>query len=119
MRAWQARTKSRTESETTRRSNVLDMSRSDLAQRRPFWWRQLQEPGPHLPGASQVSDQTRPQLANLVGSDKKPDISRVGFAQERAHPVGLLFRICGGEVLLELADRGVRPPKEVGARALV
>src|SRR6266545_993181 len=119
MRIWQARTKSRTKSGTTRRSNVLRMACTDLAQWRPLGWRELQQPGPHLPGASQIPDQAWPERADLVGMNEEPDVPGVGLSQECSHPVRALFRIIRGEVLLELADGGVRPPKEVGPRGVV
>src|SRR5215210_4172350 len=119
MRVWQARTKSRTKSGTTRRSNVFRMACTDLAQRWPLGRRELQEPGPHLPGAPEIPDEARPERADLVGADEEPDVPGVGLPQEGAHPVGALFRIGRGEVFLELADGGVRPPKEVGPRVFV
>src|SRR5436305_6936006 len=119
MRLWQARTKARTESGTTRRSNVLRIVAVDLAQRRPLRRRELQQPGPHLSGTPQVPDQVRPERADVVGGDEEPDVARIGLPQQGTHPVGTLFRIGRAEVLLELADRGVRPPKKVGARGVV
>src|SRR4051812_34615572 len=95
------------------------MTGADLTQRRPFRWREPQQPGPHLSGAPQIPDQAWPERTDLIGIDEEPDIPGVGFPQEGAHPIGALFRIGGGEMLLELADRGGRPPKKVGPRGIV
>src|SRR5690349_9179362 len=119
MRAWQALTKSMTKFGTTRRSKVLRMACPDLAQRRPLRRGQLQQPGPHEPRAPQIPDQVGPEGADLIGRDEEPDVPGVGLPQQGAHPVGALFRIGREKMLLELADRGVRPPKKVGTRVVV
>src|SRR6185369_14614887 len=119
MRAWQALTKSMTKSGTTRRSRVLRMATPDLAQRRPLRRWELQEPGPHLPGAPQIPDEAGPECSNFVGRDEEPDVPGVGFPQQRAHPVGALFRFGREKMLLELADRRFRPPEKVRTRRVV
>src|SRR5579872_804448 len=119
MRAWQALTKAMTKSGTTLRSNVSRTFPPDLTQRRPLGGRELQEPGPHLPGASEITDQAGPERADLVGGHEEPDVPGVGLPQQGSHPIGARFRVGRAEMLLELADRRVRPPQEVGARGIV
>src|SRR4051794_33200059 len=105
MRSWQERTKSRTKSGTTRRSNVLRMACTDLTHRRPLRRREVQQPGPHLAGAPQVADQAGPERTDFVGGDEEPDVPGVGLAQEGSHPIGALLRIGRAQVLFKLADR--------------
>jgi len=69
-----------------------EVAGTDLAQRGPLGRRQLEEPGPHLPGAPEIPDQTGPECADLLRADEEPDIPGVGLAQEGAHPVRALFR---------------------------
>src|SRR4051812_4364579 len=119
MSFWHARTKSRTESGTTLRSNVLRILCLDLAQRRPLGRWELQQPGPHLARASKIPDQVRPERTDVGWTDEEPHVPAIGFPEEGSHPIGALLWIGRGEVLLELADRGLRPPQEVGPRIVV
>lgn len=68
-RSWQARIKARIAGGTTRRSNSLGTPRF---RERPLGGRQIEEPAPHFPRATQVGDEARPEVTNLVRCDEEP-----------------------------------------------
>lgn len=77
---------------------------------------EVEQEAPQLAATAEVAQEVGPGLADLLGGYEQPHVPRVGLAKEGTHPVGLLGGIRGGELLSEIGDRRVRPPKEVRAR---
>src|SRR5690606_32672344 len=55
---------------------------------RPLGRRQAKEPSPHLSRTAQVTQEERPQPANLVGVGEQPYVTRIRFSKQHSEPVG-------------------------------
>src|SRR5215213_8199793 len=74
----------------------------------------LEQPGPELPGLPQIALQARPELPDLTGGDECEDVVRFGLAHQFADEIGADIRVRALEPLLEILERHLAVPEEVG-----
>src|SRR6478672_2692046 len=74
----------------------------------------LEQPGPELPGLSQVALQARPELPDLSGGEEREHVVRLRLPHELAGEIGTDLRVRILETGSELFEGHLGVPQEVG-----
>lgn len=79
----------------------------------------FEEPGPEVPRAAEVAQQARPQITDRARRQEEEDVVRFRLPHELADEIGACLRVGILEASLELLQRQLAVPKEVGTALVI